>query len=346
VRLIVTDNATSARTIADRLAQGNARGVSVHRVDVFAVEETESTRVIGLGGLLFTPTGDPPQWAPARRAPANALRVLARSATSLILATDDPLLATQARDVACEGRPHLLRAARVGHAPFTVLRHVDDQHGQAAAAHLEIEAVVAAYMARLDPELRLADLAALGIAGPGPVSHAVLHAAGVAEASLARLAERGYLVDDPAWRTPAGDLVTEAVDRALLDPGMSASCTAWIDAVGRGTLPRAAALDRARSLFTAMRRPDPVEEIVGGRVIGPCPECGESMAGARGRLTCMGCGHWYRIPRNVEVLAVPGSRCPACDAPLILPVVHGRRDEPRCPDTTGCPTRLRVRVGT
>ncbi len=346
VRLIVTNSSTAARTIADRVAKGKARRASVHRVDVFdADDDTGLTRVIGLGGLLFAPTGDPPAWAPVRRAPANALRMLARSAASMILATDDPLLAAQARDVACEGRPLLLRAARVGTPPFTRLRHIDDLGAEAAATALEIDAVFAAHLADLDPELRRDDLAALGVAGNAPVARSLLRRKGVGDNAMACLAERGYLVDDPAWRTPAGNLVCQAVDPALLDPATSASCDAWIDAVRRGTLARTAAVHRVCAIVAKLARPPRVEGLDQGRVIGPCPECGESMAGARGRLTCMGCGHGYRLPRQVEVLAVPGVLCDACDAPLILPVIHGRRDEPRCPDTSGCPTRLAVGVG-
>ena len=344
VRLIVTDNSTAARTIADRIAKDKVTGTSVHRVPVFDVDD-EPTRVIGLGGLLFAPTGDPPTWAPARRAPANALRMLARAATTLILATEDPLLAAQARDVACQDNPSLMRAARVGEPPFARLRHVDDLAAEAAAIALEVDAVFAAHMAELDPHLRRADLAALGLAGPRPVTRSAMRRARVGDDALIRLAERGYLVDEPAWRTPAGTLVCEAVDPALLDPATSASCDAWIDAVGRGTLTRSAALQRVRSLIAGLRRPRRVQGLDGGRLIGPCPACEDWMGGARGRIVCMGCGHSYRLPRQVEALAVPGTTCAACDAPLIVPVIHGRRDEPRCPDTTGCPTRLDVRVG-
>ena len=114
MRLIVTDNSTAASTMADRIAKGKAHGRSVHRVPVYETDaDGVGTTVIGLGGLLFTPNGDPPEWAPARRAPANALRMLARSADTLMLATDDQLLAVQARDVACEGRPLLMRATRM-----------------------------------------------------------------------------------------------------------------------------------------------------------------------------------------------------------------------------------------
>ncbi len=342
----MTDNSTAARTIADRISKGKVAGASVHRVPVFDTDcDGAPTRVIGLGGLLFAPVGDPPVWTPARRAPANAVRMLARSATSLVLATDDPLLATQARDVACEGRPLLLRAARVGEPPFARLRHVDDLAAEAAAAALEVDAVFAAHLAELDPELRRSDLAALGIAGPSPANRSVIRRARVPHDALARLAERGYLVDDPAWRTPAGTLVCEAVDPALLDPATSASCDAWIDAVGRGTLTRSAALQRVRSMIGRLRRPRRVESLDAGRLIGPCPECGDWMGGARGRLACMGCGHGYRLPRQVEALAVPGATCTACDAPLIVAVIRGRRDDPRCPDATGCPTRLGARVG-
>ncbi len=130
--------------------------------------------------------------------------------------------------------------------------------------------------------------------GNAPVARSLLRREGVSDAAMARLAERGYLVDDPAWRTPAGNLICQAVDPTLLDPSLSASCDAWSDAARRGTLPRAAAVQRVSALVAKLRRPGPVAGLDTGRVIGPCPECGESMAGARGRLTCMGCGHWLR----------------------------------------------------
>ena len=343
MRLIVTDNSTAARNMADRIAKGKARGRSVHRVPVFETEaDGVRTTVIGLGGLLFLPHGDPPAWSPARRAPANALRMLARSVDSLLLATGDPLVAVQARDVACEGRPHLMRSTRMG-TPFGPSAHVDDLAAHARAAALEADAVVAAHLAPLDPQLLRRDLAALGVAGPGPACRDVLRREGATDESLDRLAERGYLVDEPAWRSPAGDLVVGAVDPALLDLATCATIDGWIDAVGRGTLPRAAALARTRALVAGLTAPVRPDGLASGRLIGRCPECDEWMGGARERLTCMGCGLSYRLPRQVEALAVPGASCEACAAPLILPVVRGRRAEPRCPDSSGCPTRLEVR---
>ena len=345
MRLIVTDNSTAARTMADRIAKGKARERSVHRVPVFETDaDGVATKVIGLGGPLFLPHGDPPEWSPARRAPANALRMLARSTDSLLLATEDPLLAVQARDVACEGRPHLMRATRMG-TPSGPSRHVDDLAAHARAATLEADAVFAEHLSPLDPQLRRRDLAALGVAGPGPARRAVLRREGATDESLDRLAERGYLVDEPAWRSPAGDLVVDAVDAALLDPATCATVDAWIDAVGRGTLPRTEALARTRALVAGLAAPVRVDGLASGRLIGKCPECADWMGGARDRLRCMGCGLSYRLPRQVEALAVPGATCEACDAPLILPVIHGRRDEPRCPDSSGCPTRLEARLG-
>ena len=345
MRLIVTDNSTAARTMADRIAKGKARGRSVYRVPVYDADvEGDATVVIGLGGLLFTPQGDPPEWTPARRAPANALRLLARSADTLLLAGDDPLLAVQAREVACEGRPLLMRATRTG-TPFGPVGHVDDLAAHGRAAALEADAVFAAHLAAIDTELRRHDLAALGIAGRGPTPRDVLRREGAADRSLRRLAERGYLVDEPAWRSPAGEIVVDAVDPALLDPATCATVDAWIDAVARGTLPRAQALARTRALVAGLAAPAGLDGLPSGRLIGRCPECDDWMGGARDQIRCMGCGLNYRLPRQVEALAIPGATCEACDAPLIVPVVRGRRDEPRCPDTTGCPTRLEVRVG-
>lgn len=345
MRLIVTDNSTAARTMADRLANGKARGLEVHRVPVFeAGDEGSVTRVIGLGGLLFAPEGPDGEWRPSRRAPANALRLLARSAESLLLATDDPLLAVQARDVACAGRPLLQRAARVGD-PWSAARHVDDLAAEARAAGLEIDAMFAAYVRPVDPELRRGDLAALGQAGRTPVAHRTLRDLGVSDGSLHRLAERGYLVADPAWRTPAGDLVCEAVDAAVLKPAFGAQLDAWVNAVGRGSLTRTVARQRAAKRLAGLHAAVAVKGIAAGRLLGVCPECGDWMGGALERLQCKGCGHGYRLPKRVEALAVPGAVCEACDAPMIVPVIHGRRDEPRCPDTTGCPTRLGDPVG-
>ena len=344
VRLIVTDTSTAARTMADRIAAGGARGLEVHRVPVFEAERDGLvTRVIGLGGLLFAPHGDPPRWTPARRAPANALRLLARSAESLLIAVDDPLLAVQARDVACEGRPLLLRAARAGD-PWTPPRQLDDLAAQARAAALEADAVFAAHLAPLDVELRRHDLAALGIAGAGPVTRGVLRGLGAGDDSLDRLAERGYLVGDPAFRSPAGTLVCRAVDPRLLDPATGATVDAWLDAVGRGALTRDDALGRVRDLVGGLRPPAQPVGLDAGRLVGQCPECDDWMGGARKRLCCLGCGWTFRLPRQVEALAVPGVRCEACRAPMIVPVIRGRRDAPRCPDTTGCPTRIEVRV--
>ena len=345
MRLIVTDNSTAARTMADRIAKGKARGRSVYRVPVYDADvDGDATVVIGLGGLLFTPQGDPPEWIPARRAPANALRLLARSADTLLLAGDDPLLAVQARDVACEGRPLLMRATRTG-TPFGPVGHVDDLAAHGRAAALEADAVFAAYLAAIDPELRRHDLAALGIAGRGHTPRDVLRRGGTTGRSLRRLAERGYLVDEPAWRSPAGELVVDGVDPTLLDPATCATVDAWIDAVARGTLPRAQALARTRALVAGLASPAGLEGLASGRLIGRCPECDDWMGGARDQIRCMGCGLNYRLPRQVEALAIPGATCDACDAPLIVPVIRGRRDEPRCPDTTGCPTRLEVRIG-
>ena len=345
MRLIVTDNSTAARTMADRLANGKARERSVYRVPVFDADtEDGTTVVIGVGGLLFTPHGDPPDWIPARRAPANALRLLARSADTLLLAGTDPLLAVQVRDVACEGRPLLLRATRTG-TPFTPGDHVDDLAAHRRAAALEADAVFATHLAPIDPNLRRQDLATLGLAGRGPTPFEILRREGVTHRSLRRLAERGYLVDEPAWRSPAGDLLVDAVDPALLDPATNTTVDEWIDAVGRGTIPRATALARITEFVAGLAPPVRRDGLAAGRLVGRCPECHDWMGGARDQLRCMGCGLTYRLPRQVEVLAIPGVTCEACDAPLIIPVVRGRRAEPRCPDTTGCPTRLGVPVG-
>jgi hypothetical protein len=341
VRLIVTDNSTAARTMADRLANGKARVREVHRIPVFETDgDGGPTCVIAIDGLLSVPRGDPPVWVPERRAPARALERLARDADRLVLDVEDDLLAVQLRQVAGRGAPGLIRTARMG-TPGGRSRHLDDLAADAAAFDLEVAAVVAAYMAPLDPRLGVAELAILGRATGGPLGRASLAPAFAA----AVLAERGYLVDDPAFLSPAGQLVSQSVDPALLGRGPAASITGWRDAVLRGTLPRASALARLRDLIGGLQPAEPEAGLDAGRLVGRCPECDEWMGGARRRLRCLGCGMSYRIPSQVELLAVPGASCPACEAPMTRPVIRGRRDEPRCPDTTGCPTRLREPVG-
>lgn len=345
MRLIVTDNSTAARTMADRIAHGKAARLSVHRIEVFAADTDDgAVRVVGTGGLLFCPSGDPPTWQPVRRAAANALRFLARSADSLILATDDPLLAVQAREAACEGRPLLLREARVSVPPFTELRQPDDLAAQAAAVDLEIDAHVSAHLTRLDPALTRADLATLGTVSDSPPTGGASALGGATTTSLARLAERGYVVGDPPWRTPAGDQVVTALAGPLLAMQFASDCDAWVDAVARGTLTAQTALDRVRRILAPLPRPVASADLDAGRLLGRCPLCDDWMGGARARIACLGCGHGYSLPRQVEALAA-GTTCADCDAPMIVPVIRGRRADPRCPDTSGCPSRLEVVVG-
>jgi len=343
-RLIVTDTAESARALALRFAEHPAE-LRVHGLTFHEWTEGEDTiRIIGLDGLLFLPSGDPPEWRPHRRAAAKALDSLAAGADQLILSCQDPLLAARARDSACAGRPGLARATRAGEPPWDRLEHLDELAAEARATELEIDAVFSDFLSAVDPHLTRADLAALSRVGANGTPRATLLESGVAPESLTRLGERGYLVGDPAWLSPAAVLLIAAMPPSLLNPVVIGRCALWIDAVRRGTLQRAMATRRATTLLaelTPPRRPDGFDT---GRLIGLCPSCGDWMGGAREVLRCMGCGLTFHQGRGVELLAVPGTCCSACDAPLVRPVVRGSVGAPRCADRLGCPIALEARV--
>lgn len=297
-------------------------------------------RIVTVDGPLHQARGNPPNWEPRRRAAVRALGKLATSADALVVSSDDPLFAVQVRDTVCTDRPDLLRTTRCASPPYDVLRDIDDMAGESRALACEIDAIVAYVLHRIDPGLRLHDLPALCMVGATPRSRASLVADGIPESSLVRLAEHGYLVDEPAWRSPAADALREVLPPVMLDRATGTHCDAWIDAVARGTLDRPTALRRVHELLEGAQPPPKPRDFDCGRLIGPCPRCGDWMGGARRRMRCMGCGAEYPLPRGVEARAVPGATCATCDAPLIRPVIHGRAHAIRCPDRAGCPEAM------
>ncbi len=343
-RLIVTDSPEAARALAQRFAERPAVRAA-HGLEFYEWDENgQTTRLLGIDGLLFTPHGNPPEWRPHRRAAARALDALAARSDELVLSCHDPLAAAQARDSACAGRPVLARSVRVGDPPWDRLFHLDELAAEARAAELEIDAVFSDFLTNVDPHLTRDDLVTLVRVGGGAMSRATLLAQGATEESLTRLAERGYLVGDPAWRSPAAVLLLAATPAPLRDPVVVGRCALWIDAVRRGTLTRPTATRRATTLvaeLTPPRRPDGFDS---GRLMGVCPSCGDWMGGAREMLRCMGCGLTFHQGRGVELLAVPGTTCSACSAPLVRPVVRGSVGAPRCADRLGCPTALEPRL--
>lgn len=343
MRVIVTDSVSEARSFAAALQDIAPREEAVNGLPVFACDwSTTRTRLFAIGGLPSRPSGAPPTWQVTRRAAAKALGILARDASSLVVVSARPLVAVQVRDIAGRSNQPLVRSARMGTVPpFAHLTQIDDLAAEADAAALEIDAVFADYLRDVDPELRHQDLAALSIAGPHPVSHDLLRAQGVSGETISHLAERGYLVGNPAWWAPAAALIEAAVPEAVLDPATSTRCALWVGAVARGTLSRAEATGRAMNLLEGLPRPTAPKGFDGGRLIGPCPECGDWMGGAREAMRCMGCGLSYRLPQGVEALAMPGISCSSCAAPMIRPVVRGSVRPPRCPDAIGCPTNTR-----
>lgn len=339
-RLIVTDSPDAARALARGLAEQPAER-AVHGLVYYEwTEDGRQNRMIGLDGPLFTAHGNPPEWRPNRRAAARALDALAAGAGQLILSCQDPLLAAQARDSACAGRPALARTVRVGDPPWDRLAHLDELAAEARATEAEIDAVFAEFLAQIDPHLTRDDLLTLNRVGGMSMSRDALRRAGVPESSLTRLSERGYLVGDPAWLSPAAVLLVAATPAPLLDPVVVGRCALWVDAVRRGTLTRPQATRRAITLVTELARPKKPDGFDSGRLMGMCPSCGDWMGGAREVLRCMGCGLTFHQGRGVEVLAVPGTACTACAAPLVRPVVRGSIGAPRCADRLGCPTAV------
>ncbi len=304
------------------------------------IEGTTTIRAIGVDGLIRTPRGTPPVWEPRRRAAGRALAKLAKDADELIVTSDDPLFTTQVRDLVGEGRHDLIRRARRGSWPWDDLTPIDDLAGESRALAEEVAAIVSHLLHRIDPGLGIHETTALDRLALGPRSRAALLREGVPGSSLDRLTEHGYVAEDPAWLSPAGVRLHEVLPPVLADPATATRCDEWIDAVMRGTVDRATARERFLALLDGVTTLPVPPEFDAGRLIGRCPICDEWMAGARGRLRCLGCGHGYLLPGRTEVLAVPGSACPTCDAPLVRPVVHGRVHPVRCPDRAGCPDAM------
>ena len=202
------------------------------------------------------------------------------------------------------------------------LTPIDDLAGESRALAEEVAAIVSHLLHRIDPGLGIHETTALDRLALGPRSRAALLREGVPGSSLDRLTEHGYVAEDPAWLSPAGVRLHEVLPPVLADPATATRCDEWIDAVMRGTVDRATARERFLALLDGVTILPAPPEFDAGRLIGRCPICDEWMAGARGRLRCLGCGHGYLLPGRTEVLAVPGI-LPTCDAPS-CPVVHGR----------------------
>ncbi len=297
-------------------------------------------RLIAVDGILHEPRGNPPVWEPRRRAALRALTKLAASSDAVVAVSDDALFATQVRDAVCAARPDLLRTARHRPPHDDTLDDIDDMQSESNALAREIDAIIAHILHRVDAGLRLQDLPALDMVGTTPRSRSSLIADGVPEESLVRLAEHGYLVEDPAWRSPAADELRALLPAVLLDPRTAEACSLWIDAVARGILDRPTGRARVRALLDGITPLTKPRDFHTGRLVGPCPRCGDWMGGTREHIRCLGCGERYALPRGMEVRAVPGRICPVCRAPLIRPVVRGRDHAIRCPDRAGCPEAM------
>jgi len=337
MRLIVTDSATAARTIADSLASGKADMVRRHGVEM---PSFPGGAAIGLGGALHEvavaagrghPADRPLVWSLRRRAVARALRAAAPTVDAMEAATADDaageLRALQAVAVLGEVEPRLWRSARRAGTPG---RPLDEPRAESAAAAEEIDALWGCALAPFGAGLGL--LAPLALAGED--GQAAVHA----------LAAEGLVWGEPARPSQAGALVLERLQARA--PTLVSTATAdrvgeWLGSVADGTIDRSRAVARARDL---LRRavPDgglgpPPADLAEGRTLGACPECRGPMrpraGGGRRELRCAACRLAYPLPPRGALLAVPGAACPACGAPLL------RLDggPPRCVDRTGCP---------
>ncbi len=339
-RLIVIDDATSPVDWS-RLRAADATDHASHGVPYVEWHDGAATsRALTVDGPLYEPHGSPPEWRPRRRAAIRALAKLAAGADHVLVTSDDPLFAVQIRDAVGAADPTLSRGTRTAAPPWDRALPIDDLAAESRAVRLEIDAMVAHVLRHLDPRLSLDDLVTLGRSAGPPRTRTALMADGCPAEALHRLAEHGYLVDDPCWSSPAGDLLLAALPGVLTDPETIRRCGEWIDAVARGTVDRPTARERALSLIGSLAPPARPGGFDAGRLIGPCPSCGDWMGGARGRMCCMGCGTSYPLPRQTEILAVPGEICPTCRAPLVRPIVHGRIHPVRCPDRAGCPDAM------
>jgi hypothetical protein len=337
VRLIVTDTATAARTIADSLASGKAGPERSHGIET---PSFPGGRAIGLGGPLHEvaagpgrghPADRPLVWSLRRRAVARALRASAPAVDTVEAATADDsageLRALQAVEILGEVEPRLWRGARRAGSPG---RPLDEPRAESAAAAQEVDALWACALAPFGAGLGL--LAPLALAG------------GDGADALPVLAAEGLVWGDPALPSGAGALALERLEErapALLSPATALRVGEWLGSVADGTLGRPRALGRVRDLLRdalpAEGLGPPPPSFAEGRTLGACPECGGPMrprvSGGRRTLGCDACGLRYPLPGRGALLATPDAACAACGAPLL------RLDggPARCVDRTGCP---------
>lgn len=368
--LVVSEDAESARTMADGLDDGNSIGSEPGPRGTFAFTRAGSGGLaIALGGPLREPTlegrGHPSDrtlvWSPLRRRSMNNLAALAKGCRHLLLTWPQSdagwLMALQAiRDVG-EVAPRAARLARMVH-PDAPDEHdaIPIELALAAEASIAVDMFYAAVLADVAPSAGRHTAVALTLLASSDAltaerTTALMRAARLPDSVLDDLAADGLVWGESASAAPATKLVAEAIGRAapgLADPAGVQRLDGEIQRIreGSGTVERTVDLARRMLRDAAPTGCVPAPKgLFEGLVLGVCPYCPNELRPIRtatGRLLACsagedrGCGLRYPLPTVAAVR--PGrSTCDACGAPTIRVRTRGWESQPRCAAALDCP---------
>ncbi len=360
--LVITEDAATARTLADHLGDGNPCGYIGGHAPVATFSGPQASgAVVAIGGPLLRPTlhgrGHPGRralrWTLTGRAATAAVRRLAADATKVAVATArtpaGELAALQALRVVAEGAPRAARRARRLDRSGDVGEPWAHALGSAAQASLAIDAHWSALLAPVAAGAGVHTLPTLALLAGNPTPYATavsgLESVGLCAEGIAELESHGLVwIDDRVHMSPAGALlVTEILSRApgLLATGVAVEVRAAVEQVATGALTPERAIERARQLLCEIAPMELVEAPIGfveGRVLGRCPSCDLPMRPVRRldgrlRLACAGgdiggCGLAYPLP--AEAVAHPGGAPCPCGAPRLRVHLRGWLSKPRC----------------
>ena len=360
--LVITEDAGTARTLADHLGDGKPRGYTGGHAPVATYTGTRHRgAIVAIGGPLLRPTlhgrGHPGRrllrWTLTGRAATAAVRRLAGETTHVAVATQvtpfGELAALQSLRVVAEHAPRAARRARRLDGSGGVGDAWDHARGSAAQARVAIDAHWSVLLASVISGAAVDTLPTLAVltGTPTPVATAIsgLASLGLCGEGIAELESHGLVwCDDCVHVAPAGArLVQEILATApgLIAAGTAREVRAAVEQVAAGVLTPERAIERARQLLCEIAPMELVETPPGfteGRVLGRCPSCGLPMRPVRRidgrlRLTCAGgdpdsCGLAYPLP--AEAVAHPGGAPCECGAPRLRVHLRGWLSKPRC----------------
>ena len=360
--LVITEDAGTARTLADHLGDGKHSGYTGGHAPVVTYSGARDRgAVVAIGGPLLRPTlhgrGHPGRrdlrWTLTGKAATAAVRRLAAGTTHVAVATAGTpageLAALQALRVVAEEAPRAARRARRLNETGEAGGVWEHARGSAAQASVAIDVHWGTLLAPVAPGAGVHTLPTLAmLAGsPTPVETAVsgLRSVGLCPTGIGELELHGLVwCDDHVHLAPAGALlVADILARApgLLETGVALEVRAAVEQVHACVLTPERAIERARQLLCEIAPMELVEAPVAftqGRVLGRCPSCDLPMRPVRRldgrlRLACAGgdtggCGLAYPLP--TEAVAHPGGAPCECGAPRLRVHLRGWLSKPRC----------------